>query len=364
MFLVYLMFPLLLCCRYYYRRRRTTWVVLSVVFTIVMVVSAVTTLRYTATSDYTADDDFLYAPTDTRIIPVSSTFCQGLELSVDDFLGSYTASLSMLNSRPSLTGNETFSVHDDYISSNNDYSHYYYYMYPGSNFSLSVCISDGSGSGTFYLIKGHKNFERWVNNDYVSPTMDSFTIDASCSDTTNNTGSYHIQKEDYYYLVYKRYLDMQFDILMTFYRTRYEVTSNASISESCSVFASYGDSCSISVPLSSKTAFLVLSPLAGTEIDWTSGIDLDTTCVPRIWVYVLIAVSSFIGLVALVVLVPLVLICVVVKYKKKRNKDSVPAAVGVDSANAPLLVAPPTNPYLQQPMYGSNNYTAPPVYKP
>lgn len=328
-------------------------------FIMVMIILAVVTLRYTVITDYTADDGLHYAPTDTRIIPVSSTFCEGLELSMtnSDPYNDITATLSILDSRPSLTGNETFSVHDNPYLVIDDSSHYYYYLYPGSNFSLSVCISDESGSGTFYLIKGHSNYNRWVNN-YDFPTMDSFPIDAVCNGG-NNTYARQIQKEDYYYLVFHGSLNMLLDIHMSFYRTRYKVAANASTNDSCSVSGRYNYSCSVSIPLSSKTAFLVVTPVPGTLVDWTSGIGLDTTCAPRVWVYVLIALSSFVGLVALIVLISL-LMCVVIKYRKKKN-----GAVG--SSNAPLLGSSPGNPHLQQPTYGSNgsdNYVAPPMYKP
>lgn len=341
--------------RYVYRRRPLTWIVASIVFTVLIIVSASITFGFTATSDYTSDDGLHYAPTDTRIIPVSGTFCQGLKLRVDKSLSGYTASLYMLDSRPELTGNETFSINaSTYLD---DYVYYYYYLYPGSSFTVSSCIDEDTYSSvSFYLIKGHGHYDQWVDSFHTAPTEDTFTISASCSNGTSDVHTYHIDDEDYYYLVFdSHYLELKMH--MTFYRTRYELPPTTS-GDSCTVYADYyDDSCSVGVPLSSKTAFLVVAPRAYTEVDWTEGIGLDTKCVARVWMYVVICLSCLIGL--LLILVPL-LACIIIKCCKKK---ATPTVTAVQSDNAPLLTA---NPHLQQPPpygYGSN-YTAPPLYNP
>lgn len=348
-----------------------TWVVFGIVLIVVIIVSTTVTVRYTA-SNYTADDGLHYAPTDTRIIPVSNALCQGLELTVDKALSGYTASLSMLDSRPKLAGNERFNipVNSMYLGPG-DYEYYYFYMYPGSNFTVSACISDSinNGPATFNLIRGYKNFNNWIDDPYL--VKDSFQINILCG-SGNQSHVYPIKNEDYYYLIFEvdnyQMRSTRLNVHMSFFRTRYEVT-NTSIGDTCStVGGSHGASCSVSVPLSGKTAFLAVTPQTGTEIDWTDGIGLDTKCVPRAWMYVVIAFSVLIGL--LMILVP-VLALVVIKLRKKKATPAVstaPATVttGTEHDTAALLPTPPsTNPNFQPPppKYGSE-YAAPPEYKP
>jgi hypothetical protein len=227
-----------------------------------------------------------------------------------------------------------------------------------------VCTSNGTYSGSFYLIKGDDNFARW-EDDHTISTMDSFDLNATCG-SQNNTRNYSIQEEDYYYMVF--YVDFDYnyydylldlDFSMVFNRTRYEVADNSSAIDSCSV-NDLIDSCTVSVPLTGSTAFLTVTPQPDTEVDWINDeMDLDTLCVARVWMYVVIALSIIIGLV--VILVPL-LVCLIVKLRKMSNATP-PTVTPVVDDNAPLLASPPTNPHLQQPVYGSN-YVAPPIYKP
>lgn len=190
-----------------------------------------------------------------------------------------------------------------------------------------------------------------------------------CSTGQNNSRSYSVKQEDYYYLVFDadHSTATQLDVYMSFYRTRYEKL-NGSTSESCSVTGEYSDSCSVSVPLSGKTAFLTVTPETGTVIDWKDGIGLDTKCAPRVWMYFMIAFSVLVGL--LIILVPL-LACIIVKLRKKKKATSPVAAsttvaTTMETDTAPLLdnPPPPTNPYYQEPPPRYESEIAPPTYKP
>lgn len=345
-----------------------TWLVFSIVLVVIIIVSTTVTIRYTS-SNYTSDDGLHYAPTDTRIIPVNNALCEGLELAVDSVLVGYKASLSILNSSPKLSGSERFSISDSPYMGYNDYQYYYFYMYPGSKFTVSACISDGfSAFATFSMIKGHDTFDDWVDDPF--PVQGYFEVNTLCSTGQNNSHTYNVKKEDYYYLVFEadHTAATQLDVNMSFHRTRYEVIGDGSTSDSCTVTGNYSDSCTVSVPLSGKTAFLTVSPETGTVIDWKDGIGLDTRCVPRVWMYVIIALSILVGL--LLILVPL-MACIIVKLRRK-NKAASPAVAAsndvettAETDTTPLFNSPPPiNPHYQEPPPKYDGGFAPPAYKP
>ncbi len=273
-------------------------------------------MRYTAPHLGYNNEGLSYAPTDTRIIPVSNTLCQGLELTVTDNTPNYIASLFMLDSPPKLAG-EVFSV-----TSFSHYNYFYYYLYPGSNFTVSACMNEDTGNqnGTFDLIKGNKYYEQW-NQDGPHTSTYHTTINAQCADGRRDTFSYWIEKEDYYFFVLlSQYpYDSQVNSTLSFYRTLYEWSDYSNYcSES---IESYGVSCSVSVPLSLQTAFLAIKPKDGSQVDWSVeqiGIGLNITCIPRIWMYVLISLAILTGLVA--IFLP-ILVCIIV-HLRKINKNA------------------------------------------
>lgn len=134
-------------------------VVTCIVVTVVIIVSAPIALRCTA-PDY--GDAQEYAGTDTHIIPVINTvFCEGLKVyptKFDYLLSYYNISLMILNSPPKLTGHDMFSFSDSFSFSRRpywvdggDYYHYRFYMYPGSNVTVSACISNGEADSSSTL---------------------------------------------------------------------------------------------------------------------------------------------------------------------------------------------------------------------
>ena len=265
-----------------------SWVILSILGTVIIILSATISVHYTA-SHYTDDDGLQYSPFDTRIIPVSNALCQGLRLTVEGSkYGLYCASLYMLKSPPTLTDYDRFEFYDLPSIPADHYKYYTFYMYPGSNFTVSVCISGTfTGHSTFKLIKSSKTFKEWVNSSYHVPSNASFDIDVSCHG--NRTKSYNVTEEDYYYLVFDTDDKVSLDIDVSFYRTLYHFNRTA-VSDTCSVTTEItGTSCSVKVPLSGETAFVTLWPLDIAE-DWKDGIKLATYCEPRQWGYVAISI--------------------------------------------------------------------------
>ena len=346
--------------RYYYRRRPFSWVIFSILITVVIILSATISVRYTYYSD---DDGLNYSPNDTRIISVNNVMCQGLKMTVDVTSDpGYTAQLYMLKSPPLLTGHEKFSIQESvYVT--DDFQYYYYYLHPGSNFTVSVC--EDNLSGRFKLIQGNKNFRKFQHGSYSVPHNQDFPITSVCGDsmsTSNITLTYNVTVEDYYYFILENE-DYEGTIVPTlsidFYRTRYQIdTSNDTVVDQCEESTDgLSVSCSVSVPFSGQTAYLEIVTEESSYLDWSDEISVETSCQPRVWVYVVISISTLIG--ALAVVVPVMIcVCICINKKAKQAKNASPAA------NAPLLSDPVINPQPQQnpPAYGSN-YGAPPAYK-
>ena len=368
----------------YYRRRPLTWAFLSVFFSVAIIIGLSVTLRYTSSGGYSSDSTRLYSPTDTRIVPVNNILCQSLGLSIGDDGDyephGYVATLYILNTRPKLTGRETFtfSVHpsSDYTA---NYKFYYFYLHPGSNFTVSACITDMSSSANFYLFKGQRNFQNWQDNEYSTNYKDFFFVDTMCSDG-NKTKSYSVgDNDDYYYLVYS---DLSFvtdglNVTATFHRTRYEI-DNSTVIDFCSENSNYyGASCSLSVPFSGHTGYLAITPASPFYFVWTDGIDVDTVCGARIWMYAIISICALVGAVGVIATV--IVVCVCVRRKRKQNRPTTSAstnavvATTLEEPVAPLLSDPPysANPPLTNPNYQpvpggayGSSAGAPPAYKP
>ncbi len=293
-------------------------------------VAIVLSLRYTVSSD-TKDNGLEYSPTDSRIIPFSKAFCQSLTVSTDSSVYGYNISLYQLSSLPMLSGDEAFSFSRTLDFSLYVYNHYYYYLNKGSRLNVSACSqSQNSGPVTFYFIKGSRNFNRWIDLPSSLYSMDHFKVKDLCKSGKNTTHSYNITSSDFYYMVFDSINNFNegFNVHLDFYRTIYTF-KNDSVLDSCFIRSmSSTQTCSLGIPFSGSTAFLTVRHAQ--PIDWTEGISLSTSCDPRTWLYVIVAVSILLTTVAIMVSVGL---CIFVVVSKRSKYDLLSAdSVPVDSA--------------------------------
>ena len=338
-------------------------------------VSIVVAINFSARKDYTDDDSLKYAPTDTRFVSYSNTFCNGLDLSSDeyDIAAGYTAKLFMLSSSPELTGHESFSFSKTISKGFDEFYYIYFYMYPGSKLTVSACLDDFTGSTTFYLIKGNKNFKRWKDYPYTTKNMGQFDVVLCGNSGANKNYSYSIHSEDHYYMIFDFIYSTTVHMQMTFYRTRYEITNNGSIVDACSISTNQLlPRCFVTVPLSGEIAFLVVEPIDYQNFDWSDGVQLDVSCQPRVWVYVVISLACLIGGIALMVAIGICVCVCVWKSKKKKHvtlsteTNNMITSSAPDLDSSPLIsdpVPPPINPAFEPASYGSN-FEVPPMYKP
>ena len=306
------------CSMFYFssRCRPIPWIIFSIILALVISISTAVIVRYSASPDYTATCD----PTDTRIIPdLSSALCQGLQLTVTEATTSDTVSLYILDFHPSLSGSDVFGFPVDnqtlrlFLGAGEFYRYYGFYMYPESIIRAMVCVGMETpySTGFFYLLKGRGAIHNWERAPYEYDP--DFTIDKCGEDAY--IFERKIVEEDYYYLVFSaKFERVALEIRMEFLRTRYELPANFTTDKKCSAVS--GDSCTIGLPLSGETAFLMVTP-PYTPVDYKHRLDLDVKCVPRTWMYFIIALATFVGL--LIIMVPMVApIDIIVKWRTAR----------------------------------------------
>ena len=272
----------------------------SIVMTVVVIVVVPVTLRCTAPGYLNGEQS--YGPTDTVILPpINTIFCQGLKVTSTYVLYS-NLTLYMLDSPPKLIGRETFAFSDTHSFSDQPFwqdggvnYHYCYYMHPGSNFTVSACILNGEedSSSTFYVFKDKSS-------------VDELVIDEACSTGQNFSYVHQIEDEGDYCLVFyveRTHVDENavLGLHATFNRTRYEVTGDVSVLQSC-FMADSDPSCSVGVALSGDhTPFLSLAA-DKSRVSWKDdGVDLNFACVPRMWIYATISVAILVVLIVTII---------------------------------------------------------------
>lgn len=156
------------------------------------------TLLYAVSADHDLPSGF----TDTRIITVPHILCRGLQLEVQTpYRKGYTASLSMLDAPPTLSGHESFAIHKNlHIGPMPTNTHYFFYLYPGSKVTIQACIVTGKSEGIFHLVKGAREFKRWGNG--AGPSEGTMRISSWCDHEKRDLHTFSINLEDYYYLVF------------------------------------------------------------------------------------------------------------------------------------------------------------------
>ena len=314
--------------------------------------------------------DLQYGLTD-RAVHSYNDFCQGLETSSTSvpYNLQSNATLYLLSQRPPRTDREQFSISKLIAFKSGDIRAYHSYMqnmYAGTRVVINACypVAGSDRKLEFYLLKGTKNFNKWVD-DWIFHDP-SYSEKHSTLSSTCQTISYQTQKEDKYYFVFYREFngdglnaDFQID------RPVYHVLPDT-VSDSCTIPLDGYSSCSLSVPLSSGyTALLSLN--ASLPIDYTDGADISIKCQPRGWLYVVVVISVLVGVILSVVLL-VVFIRTMIKRRKKRNAYSL--VLGSESQSTSRRGVPqqnenvPMNNNSMKSVAGSVPSANPPPYNP
>jgi hypothetical protein len=281
---------------------------------VIFLVSIFLGLRFTIAVSY-SNEGQSYGPIDTRLIPFSKTFCQSLSLQ-SNYNGSdeYDISFFMLSSKPLLFELENHTISETIAAKIRQ--QYLFYMHSGSHITVHACFAESTEVVPFtslYIVKGIHEY----NGGYLKSDTKSIVAEFAISyDCENNSLSYHIEDDDFYYLIFQASVFgmapvLHLNVIMSFNSTHYTIQPNSTV-DSCTI--NFGSACSLSVPLSSERyALLSIHPLSS-NVNLLEKIPLETHCKPRLWVYVLPPVS---------LMLLLSITCAISCYARKRCKKTV-----------------------------------------
>lgn len=329
---------------YGYRRRGAFWIIFLLIIVVIAVPLSISlSLRY-GTDIKETDNTGEYALTDKVIRTYNHDFCQGLQAkstsTPKNNAAQSNATLYLLNRYPLLsTDNEKFSFSKRVrFVSEGDYFNWNFYLNVGSNVHFNACYDSDSttySSITLYVIKGSKNFNRWMDDpDDPDNVVRSPTLNSPCTNI-----SYSVSESDrYYFAFYSRtFSRFWLDIDSQFMRRVYDIPPD-SIVHDCTIPLDGHSSCSIGVPMSSGyTAVLSLNTTPPVDFS-DDGADIQISCQPRAWLYAVIVLCTVLPVTVIVILV-IVCVCVVVKRGRRKytplvgNDDQTAKDAFEDSAN-------------------------------
>ena len=237
-----------------------------------------------------------YSPGDSRLISLSSFFCDGgyLELSSN----SVDAELFLIDdtSIPALNDTNQFTVSIESTIDSTEFRFWQYHLHPNSNISVSVCtdlLVD------VYIVKGNQNANDWVNSPSQNVAEMFQYAPACCKNTRTSTISYRVEREDEYYVILHNSLSTEIFVNGSLYFERTEYSApDLNSKESCNV--SEQGNCLVGIDYSTGSQqFLVITSIPE-RVDWGENVEVSLICDQRGWAY------------AVVILVPISVIIVVI----------------------------------------------------
>ena len=259
-----------------------------------------------------------YSLTDKVIYTYNNEFCQSLTLeSTDSPRNSRSnATLYLLNKPPSLSSVEYFEVNETstyYNDYDREYCNWNFNLNEGTRVSLITCLpSHKYLDVTFYVIRDSSNFSKWQSNpldsDYV---LLSRLLSSRCTRI-----SYNVSGGGKFYFVLYGEVHTGVSVDFQFQRTVYRISPDT-IAQKCTIPLDGQASCSVDVPLSSDyTALLSLN--TSLPVDYKSRAHLHISCQTRGWLYAVIVLCT---IVPVIVASTLVIVCVCVIIKRRRDVE-------------------------------------------
>lgn len=154
-------------------------------FLIVILISILIGLRFTVGIAY-SNHDQPYLPTDTRLIPVSNSFCQALKVKTKyDGANEYNISLSMLPTRPWLFEQRNFSIAGRIVALIE--RHYLFYLNQGTEITASACFLEESrrvSRTSLYISKGFGAYDGGLYRRDIRSIVAESSISEYCGNNT------------------------------------------------------------------------------------------------------------------------------------------------------------------------------------
>ena len=255
------------------------WIIFLLVVVIVILSTSLTTVdEY----DYEDDDDTQYAPLETRLIDVSQTFCDDIEL--ENPSHQMPATAYVLSKGPSLTDEHDYNISESNLTiGGNSYQYWNYYLNHGSSMNASICIKSGDAV-EFYIIQGSKSFEHW--QDGGGHFVNYMSIGSPCPKTAA-LGLDFVDKTDDYFFAYAS-VDgtVTFETNMSFHRKEFGIVEQ-DVEHRCDAGGEYSEKCTVSVPYNDEYYFLLATGNTTSSDGDEDGASVSWSCKPRVWVYIL-----------------------------------------------------------------------------
>ena len=273
---------------------------------------------------------FVFTPGETRIVPLSNTWCQATTL-YSGSLVNVATSLYLLQTTPTLTATSNITLTNNDIRSLNTFQSWAFYLHRGSNFSIKGCVKSATISVLFKVIKGRSRYDAWLaDSGYHNYGL---TFKNLCSNNTTSlvtSGLTLASEDDYYFVVYS---DLVFNLSIK--RTEYVPVSGGVVRSCTTTPFSH---CSLNIPYNSGQTILVQTSPA-TDGDWSTKINVSTSCEARVWVYAVVEIFMAIS----VALATLIFVLYVRQdWIKKAIRLFTPCVVPATQAAPTPTYAPPT----------------------
>ena len=281
---------------------------------------------------------FVFTPGETRIVPLSNTWCQATTL-YSGSLVTVATSLYLLQTTPTLTATSNITLTNNDILSSNTYKSWAFYLHPGSNFSITGCVKYANYKVQFLAIKGRSSYDAWVSRPSYATDSGNYyaiTFNNLCSNNTANlvtSGLTLASEDDYYFVVYSNINYLVFTLSIK--RTEY-VPVSGGVVRSCTTTPF--SRCSLNILYNSGQTILVQTSPA-TDGDWSTKINVSTSCEARVWVYAVVEIFMAIS----VALATLVFVLYIRQdWIKKAIRFFTPRLVPATQAAPTPTYAPPT----------------------
>lgn len=325
------LFGYMFCCKKMSRnlRIRLVWIWMNVLCVVSGVLTGVVVF---------GPADYEFSPTDMRLIKEKSMgiFCDSVSIGTkqngDEF--SYSLfSAQLLGSKPEVneSNRQIFHEKKTFFLDVGEHKTYSFYLLAGSNIKFSSC---GDSFVQLYIIKGKRNYRKWINGNMVCVEcyMDELDIfSESCLHEKRAVYDLDVIDSDDYYFVYvnrvqETWITSQIHIDRTLYSSSNELNKCTGVI-----------TCSFDIEFWKQT-WLTVHLGDSSDTNDPDPMTMHITCNSRTWVYLLI----FLLIPTIVCL--FISVCIYKFCKDPRSDEILSGFNNFPDERTPLLSDPRRNP--------------------
>ena len=183
--------------------------------------------------------------------------------------------LFLVDSRPPMKHDTTKIVHKQmYDIHFENYLHWYYYLYPGSNFSVNICIYKSTpGPMEAFMFRGIDTLNKWLDNDMKLEYDQYHQRIEKCPSVTYMSSNMTSLEDLYRILVYNNdYCEEESTVLSVEYIVERRKFSSDGLIPDCRV--TMGNPCTTDVPFDFKYKYILITISIPSSVDWTENVEL------------------------------------------------------------------------------------------